>query len=171
MLWIAEPDEIRRQFRSCPPPCFPFSRSSATGFDDWVGHNKVTFLHKDALALTPGDFGDSRADYLYVDIWPELADPGAVTETRAIQDVVNARSVGWWGQELDFIEWAFHYRSHGHAVTVDDLRAFAEACGLAIGERSEAYVQACRAAAAVYATYGSLSFAIATRERLSAGAP
>ncbi len=137
----------------------------ASGFDAWAGRDKVQFVHKDALRLTADDLGHARADYLYVDIWPEFGDPEAAAQTRAIQNAVGAQTVGWWGQELDFIEWAFQHRPPNHAVTVDDLRAFVESCGLPIEERSAEYVQACRRAGEVYATYGSLPFAVAIRDR------
>lgn len=139
-----------------------------TGFDTWAGRDKIRFVQKDALRLTPDDVGADPVDYLYVDIWPEFGDPSAVSQTRAIQDVVRARTVGWWGQELDFVEWAFQHRPPGHEVDVDDLHEFVAATGLPIEEKSAAYVQGCRRAAEVYATYGTLPFAAAMRGRAAA---
>lgn len=136
-----------------------------TGFDDWAGRDKIRFVHRDALRLTPDDLGPGPVDYLYVDIWPELGDPAAVSQTRAIQAVVGATTVGWWGQELDFVEWAFHHRPPGHAVDVADLHAFMAAHGLRIEEPTASYVAGCRRAAEVYSAYGTLPFAAALRAR------
>ena len=80
---------------------------NATNFHSWPGSGKIRFLSKDALELTRADIGSDPVDYLYVDIWPELSDPKAISQTQAIQAIVNARTVGWWGQELDFIEWLY----------------------------------------------------------------
>jgi SAM-dependent methyltransferase len=138
----------------------------AAGFDEWIGRDKIRFVRKDALQLTPGDLGDGvGADYLYVDIWPEFGNPDAVAQTRMIQDIVGAKAVGWWGQELDFVEWAFQNRKTSRDATADDLAAFIAASGLRIGEPTYTYLEGCRRAAEVYATYGSLPFAAATRLR------
>ncbi|MDB5295542.1 MAG: hypothetical protein JWO31_1525 [Phycisphaerales bacterium] len=136
-----------------------------TGFDRWPGRDKVTFVHADALKLTPADLGGAAADYLYVDIWPELGDPAAVRDTQAIQAVVRAKAVGWWGEELDFVEWVFQNRPRGHVPDVADLRAFAAETKLPPAEEpSAAYVESCLRAAKVYAADGSLAFAVAHRE-------
>jgi hypothetical protein len=144
------------------PAVFDLVRRGS-GFDAWDGRDKVAFVEKDALRLTPEDLCGARADYLYVDIWPELGDPRSVSDTRAIQAVVGARTVGWWGQELDFMEWAFRRRSPHGPLTVNDLREFSAACGLPIDECSVAYVDGCRRAADVFGEYGPASFAAALR--------
>jgi hypothetical protein len=140
-----------------------------TGFDTWDGRDKIRFVHKDALLLTPDDIGSVQPDYLYVDIWPELGDPAAVAQTRAIQGNVRARAVGWWGQELDFIEWVFQHRPENHVATLDDLGEFIKASGLWFSDPSAGYLQGCLQAAEVYSRYGSLGFAAATRRNRRIG--
>ena len=136
---------------------------NATGFNSWAGRDKVVFVHKNALELTRADLGNSPIDYLYVDIWPELGDPATISQTQAIQAVVKARKVGWWGQELDFIEWVFENRPAGHHPVAADLRDFISLTGLPMPEQSAGYLLGCIHAGEVYSTYGSLPFAISSR--------
>lgn len=135
----------------------------ATGFDDWPGRRKITFVLKNALELTPEDIGPHPIDFLYVDIWPELGDPGTVSQTRAIQAVVKADKVGWWGQELDFVQWLFEHRPKGHVPTLADHVAFEATVGLPMDKASVDYVSGCSRAGTVYANYGTLPFAMANR--------
>jgi hypothetical protein len=97
---------------------------NATGFGSWPGREKISFVHRNALNLTPADIGSAQVDYLYVDIWPELGDPMALSQTQAIQSIVNARRVGWWGQEIDFIQWLYDHRPAGHNPALGDLIDF-----------------------------------------------
>lgn len=135
----------------------------ATGFDDWPGRRKIRFLQRDAMELTAADIGLAEVDYLYVDIWPELGDAGSIPQTQAIQSVVKARKVGWWGQELDFIQWLFDNRPRQHVPALADLEAFTRAVGLPFEERTAEYLLGCRQAGSVFSTYGSLPFAVAAR--------
>ena len=136
------------------PAVIAMIRGDGAGIETWTGREKLRFVQADALRLTPDDLraatGGATVDYLYVDIWPELCDSSAVSHVQAIQRVVGAAEVGWWGQEVDFVEWAFHRRPAGHEPGVDDLRAFIAETGLWTGEPTAAYVAACRRAAAVY---------------------
>lgn len=141
------------------------------GLEDWPGRDKITFVQRDALRLTADDLGPTTVDYLYVDIWPELCDPNAMSDTQAIQRAVGAKNVGWWGQELDFIEWLFQHRPQNHVPDVEDLQAFIEETGLPTGEPSAAYVDCCVQAGQVYAEYGGLPFAVAKRDRATAQSP
>jgi hypothetical protein len=141
---------------------------NATGFDSWPGRDKIRFVHRNALDLTPADIGLGQVDYLYVDIWPELGDPMALSQTQAIQSVVKARSVGWWGQEIDFIQWLFDHRSPEHLPTLTDLIDFNRTTGLPLAEESVGYLLRCRQAGVVFASYGSLPFASASRDGRSA---
>jgi len=136
---------------------------NATGFGSWAGRDKIRFVHRNALDLTPNDIGLGEVDYLYVDIWPELGDPLALSQTQAIQSVVNARSVGWWGQEIDFIQWLFDHRPEDHLPTVTDLIDFNRTTGLPLPEESLGYLLRCRQAGVVFGSYGSLPFARASR--------
>jgi hypothetical protein len=136
---------------------------SATAFGSWVGGEKIRFVHRNALELTPADIGPGPVDHLYVDIWPELCDPMALWHTQAIQSVVKARTVGWWGQELDFMQWLFEHRSEDHTPMVSDLIDFNRRTGLPIPEESLGYLLRCRQAGAVFEEYGWLPFAVAAR--------
>ena len=125
----------------------------ATNFESWLGREKIRFVNKDALHLTPADIGIGQVDYLYVDIWPELGMAEAVSQTRMIQSVVNARKVGWWGQEIDFIDWLHAQQSNGDLPVVADLVDFMQAIGLPIEEKSAEYVLGCRQSAKLFSTY------------------
>jgi hypothetical protein len=135
----------------------------ATGFDDWPGRRKIRFVQKNALHLTPDDVGPHAIDYLYVDIWPELGDPGTISQTRAIQAVVRARKIGWWGQELDFVQWLFENRPAGHAPTLADHVAFEQFVALPMEAATPEYLAACVRAGVNYSNYGTLPFAVANR--------
>jgi hypothetical protein len=87
----------------------------------------------------------------------------ALSQTQAIQSVVNARSVGWWGQEIDFIQWLFDHRPEEHQPTVSDLIDFNRTTGLPLPEESLGYLLRCRQAGVVFGGYGSLPFARASR--------
>jgi len=137
----------------------------ATDFQTWPGKSKIRFVNKDAMQLTAGDIGMEQVDYLYVDIWPELGNPRAVAQTQAIQAVVNARTVGWWGQEIDFIDWLFHHWPKQQQPALADFVDFTESIGLPIEEHTAAYLLGCRQAGTVFATYGSLPFAVSQRKR------
>jgi hypothetical protein len=131
----------------------------ATGFDSWPGREKIVFVHRNALELTPEDIGLEPVDYLYVDIWPELGDPQMLAQTQQIQSRVHARRVGWWGQEVDFMQWMFENRTLDHVMVPADLTEFIAETGLPLAEQSAGYLLGCRDAGKVYATYGSLPFA------------
>lgn len=68
---------------------------------EWPGREKVRFIEEDARTVT--DLG--RIDYLFVDIWPHLMSEAALKDTQRIQGNLEARKVGYWGQELDFISY------------------------------------------------------------------
>ena len=138
---------------------------NATGFESWPGREKIRFVNKDALDLTPADIGLDSVDYLYVDIWPELGNPQAIAQTQAIQAVVKAKTVGWWGQELDFMEWLYTHWPKQKTPTLADLVDFMESIGLPIDEHTPAYMTACAQAGAVFAEYGKTPFAVAQRKR------
>jgi hypothetical protein len=138
---------------------------NATSFETWPGKDKIRFVNKDALKLTPADIGPGPVDYLYVDIWPELGNPEAIAQTQAIQAVVKAKTVGWWGQELDFIEWLYTHWPKQNAPTLPDLVDFMESIDMPIEEHSPAYLLACAQAGKVFSGYGATPSAKARRKR------
>lgn len=76
----------------------------------WPNWYKVQFIHKDAMQLTRTDLSrhgcQNEPDFLYVDVWPVLGHPDVVTDTQTVVRNVRAKSVGFWGQELELIRWA-----------------------------------------------------------------
>ena len=59
---------------------------------------KIAIVHGDALEWRPET--TEKVDFLYVDIWLELAEPQAVAQVRRMQDNVRAGQIYFWGQEL-----------------------------------------------------------------------
>jgi hypothetical protein len=125
----------------------------ATAFESWPGGEKIRFINKDALLLTADDIGLDPIDYLYIDIWPELGNPEALAQTRTIQSAIEARRVGWWGQEIDFIDWLSARRPKGHQPTLKDFTDFSQATGLPIEEKTAEYLMGCRQAEQVFSSY------------------
>jgi len=161
---IASLDQVRQIVAVDLDPCTIELVQNATRFESWPGGDKIRFVNRNALELTPADIGLELVDYLYVDIWPELGDPLAVPQTQAIQSVVKAAVVGWWGQEIDFIEWLFTHRPEQEVPSAQDFLDFMKQTGLPIEEQSAAFMTGCRQAGMVFADYGSLPFALAMRK-------
>lgn len=59
---------------------------------------KLAFVAGDAMEWRP-DPGDA-VDFLYADIWLQLAERRALADVRRMQDHVRARQVYYWGQEI-----------------------------------------------------------------------
>jgi hypothetical protein len=127
----------------------------ATAFESWPGREKIRFVNKDALQLTLADTGLTQVDYLYVDIWPELGNAEALIQTCMIQSVLNAKRVGWWGQEIDFMDWLSAHRAKNHTPIAADFLDFIKSIGLPLEERSADYLLGCRQADQVFSTYRS----------------
>ena len=70
----------------------------ATDIDTWTGIEKLGVEIVDAFDYHPGH----SVDHLYVDIWARPGDPQALAHTRQIQKQLNAKTVGWWTQEIEF---------------------------------------------------------------------
>lgn len=85
---------------------------TATDFDNWPGRSKITLVHGDALKYMP----DFQPDYMYIDIWPNLMSENTITDVRTIQANINAKIVGWWGQELDFVNYLAGRKAHNAAA-------------------------------------------------------
>lgn len=57
---------------------------------------KIHLVEADALTWLP----DEPVDFLYADIWRDLAEPQALADVRAMQRQVQAETIYYWGQEL-----------------------------------------------------------------------
>ena len=93
----------------------------STDFERWPGIGKLRIEIADALAYLP----NLPVDHLYVDIWARLG------ERQWIQANVGARQVGWWGQELLFLDWLV-----GETPTLDNYRVWANQLGLPLLEQN-----------------------------------
>jgi hypothetical protein len=77
-------------------------------------------------------------DHLYADIWATPGEQRAITDMQRIQANVRARQVGWWGQELLFLDWLA-----GETPTVENYSDWANELGLPLIEQdSPAYTVA-----------------------------
>jgi hypothetical protein len=161
---IANLDQVDRIVAVDLDPCVIDLVRNATHFESWPGRDKIRFVNRNAMELTPADIGLEPVDYLYVDIWPELGNPDAITQTQAIQSVVKAATVGWWGQEIDFIDWLFDHRPGQDLPTAQNFLDFMKRTGLPIQEHSDAFMTGCQQAGIVFADYGWLPFALAMRK-------
>jgi len=108
----------------------------AAGMRAWPGHGKLHVVLGDALAYTP----DEPVDLLYVDIWPTIGEPQNIEEMQAIQGRLGAARLGWWGQEIHFLEWL---KARGETLSPASYRAWAAGLGLPLIEQENpAYVAA-----------------------------
>lgn len=104
---------------------------------------KVRIVEGDAFGWRP----DRPIDLLMADIWLPLVGDGRVEEVRRMQAGVNARSVYFWGQELEL---ARHAVAAGRTrLDEAEIRATADAFGLPLaGLDSPGHAHRLRAAAA-----------------------
>lgn len=63
-----------------------------------TARRKLAIVAGDALEWRPDP--EHPVDFLYADIWLQLAEPGALAEVRRMQANVQARQVYYWGQEI-----------------------------------------------------------------------
>ncbi len=106
----------------------------ATGMSTWSGIEKLRVALVDALDYSPAE----SVDHLYVDIWPTIGEKQNVEEMQAIQRRVNASSVGWWGQEIHFLEWL---KRTGSEPSLSLYQKWAAELGLPLIERENpAYI-------------------------------
>jgi hypothetical protein len=122
---------------------------AAAGMDYWPRRDKVVVIQADALddeleARVLDATGGRRPDYLYADIWAELAAPQAPGDTARMVQALQPKAAGWWGQELSFGRWC---QEHGRAMEPETLRAYAQEVGVPI-PASAGYAAFCRDVAA-----------------------
>ena len=98
----------------------------STNFETWPGIEKFRIEITDALTYLP----DLPVDHLYADIWATPGEPQAIPDMQRIQANVRARRVGWWGQELLFLDWLA-----GESPTVENYSDWANELGLPLIEQ------------------------------------
>jgi len=112
-------------------------------FDAWAQRGKVDIVCADAR-----EFRLDGVDFLYADIWPNYRMDTMVSDMAAIHRGIPAPLCGYWGQELDMVDFAL---DQGVAVEDFDHRhveAFAEFYGLPLtGLEESRYPALCRLAA------------------------
>lgn len=112
-------------------------------FDRWPQRGKVELVQDDACAYRRAD-----VDFLYADIWPYYRMDAMITDMQRMHANMPSPRCGYWGQELDMVDWA---RSRG--VVLEDfgaehVRSFAAEHGLPlIGLENPDYPALCRKAA------------------------
>jgi GNAT superfamily N-acetyltransferase len=99
----------------------------AADFERWPGIGKLRIEICDALAYQP----DLPVDYLYADIWATPGEPQSIPDIQIIQANVRASQVGWWGQELLFLDWLA-----GEIPTLENYRAWSNELGLPLLEQN-----------------------------------
>src|SRR5262249_9501052 len=99
----------------------------STDFEAWPGVGKLRIEITDALAYLP----DLRVDHVYADIWARPGEPQSIPDMQKIQTNVRASQVGWWGQELLFLDWLA-----GETPTVENYSDWADELGLPLLEQN-----------------------------------
>lgn len=59
---------------------------------------KITIVEADACEWRPEK--GTHIDFLYADIWLQIAEPGTLSQVRQMQQNVQAKQIYFWGQEL-----------------------------------------------------------------------
>lgn len=114
------------------------------GIDTWPSRDKVTIVNQNLLTYKP----DTPVDFLYVDIWRGYRQDPKIADMQAIHANVPAPRVGYWGQELEAVDWAVENGTPVHEFTADTFRAFREHTGLPlIGLEEPTYPTLCQWAA------------------------
>ena len=109
-----------------------------TDLDSWPGIEKLTSEIVDAFDYRPR----RPVDFLYVDIWALPGDVEALPHTRQIQQQVQAASVGWWTQEIEFLFW-LESNQYGICPTIELYCQWAKEIGLPLIEQHSASYPAC----------------------------
>lgn len=122
---------------------------AAAGMDYWPRRDKVVVVQADALGDELAErvleaTGGRRPDYLYADIWAELAAAQAPGDTAAMVRALQPEAAGWWGQELSFGRWC---QERGQAMEPAALMAYAQEVGVPI-PAGAGYAAFCRDVAA-----------------------
>jgi hypothetical protein len=106
----------------------------STGFEQWPGAEKLQIEIADALEYYPRQ----PVDHLYVDIWATAGEAQVLTEMQRIQSQVQAQQLGWWGQELHFLD-----QLNGSEPSLGAYQFWAAEIGLPLIEQhNPAYLEA-----------------------------
>jgi hypothetical protein len=122
---LSRPEVTRLTLVERDPLVLELLRQS-TDFEAWRGAEKLRIEISDALTYLP----DLPVDHLYADIWATPGEPGSIPEMQRIQANVRASRVGWWGQELLFLDWLA-----GETPTLEKYSTWASELGLPLIER------------------------------------
>jgi ribosomal protein S18 acetylase RimI-like enzyme len=95
--------------------------------DRWGGVEKLRVEIADALDYIP----DAPVEHLYADIWAAPGEPRSIPDMQQMQAHVRAAQVGWWGQELLFLDWLA-----GRTPKLENYRAWAKELGLPLIEQN-----------------------------------
>ena len=109
-----------------------------TDLHEWTGVEKLDIEVIDAFDYVPREV----VDHLYVDIWAKPGDPQALSDTQQIQKQVRAQTVGWWTQEIEFLQW-LEQNGSGSSPTLEQYREWAREIGLPLIEQSNPVYPAC----------------------------
>lgn len=130
---LSKPDVTQVTLIERDPLVIELLRQS-TNFEAWPGISKLCIEVTDALIYLP----DLPVDHLYADIWATPGEQQSISDMQKIQANVHASRVGWWGQELLFLDWLA-----GETPTVELYSAWADQLGLPLIEQNNpAYVLA-----------------------------
>lgn len=114
-----------------------------SGFDTWPHRSKIELVLSDAR-----EFRFDGADFLYADIWPFYRMDTMIPDMKAIHRNIPAPRCGYWGQELDMVDFALARGVALEDFSAKDVQAFADTHGLPlIGLEEAAYPLLCRRAA------------------------
>lgn len=103
---------------------------NSTQWKSWPGAGKVTVVFDDALNYKPR----REVDFLYADIWPKVGDILALKQTQQMQRNINAKSVGFWTQEYDYVTWSKNNWHGGPSQA--GYRSFVKDIGLPLIEQN-----------------------------------
>jgi hypothetical protein len=122
---LTKPDVTRVTLVERDPLVIDLLRGSVE-LDRWRGLEKLRVEIHDALDYLP----DAPVHHLYADIWAAPGEPRSIPDMQIMQANVRAKQVGWWGQELLFLDWL-----RGETPTLENYRLWADELNLPLIEQ------------------------------------
>jgi len=104
-----------------------------TTWRQWPGFNKVQIIEGDAREYKTNE----PVDFLFADIWEHLGSYDALPVTQTIQSNVQAKEVGFWGQEYDLVSWCMQHNINSTKVNRRHYRAFCKDVNLPLIEQDD----------------------------------